>query len=254
VNRFLRIAGTAVVVTAIGVGLLGVVVHAQEATPQTPVTAVSNYIEQVWNAVATKLGVKRTELDQAVKDAGAEVAAQALKDGKLTQEQADKLKGSFEAGPGAGWMGHRGGRGGGMMGPGGCAGDQAAIAKALGMTTDELTAALKAGKTVEQLATEKGVDLDAARKTAMKEQLQQAVKDGKMTQAEADWMIQGMDQGFMPGGRGMGHRGGFGGMWDKDARPNPSNPTNPTTPDGSASPTAPNQQISPSASSGENNA
>src|SRR5262249_46300218 len=33
-----------------------------------------------------------------------------------------------------------------------------AAAKALGMTTDELSTALKGGKTLEQLATEKGVD------------------------------------------------------------------------------------------------
>ena len=34
-----------------------------------------------------------------------------------------------------------------------------AAAKALGMTTDELSTALQSGKTLEQLATEKGVDI-----------------------------------------------------------------------------------------------
>ena len=60
-----------------------------------------------------------------------------------------------------------------------------AAAKALGMTTDELSAALKDGKTLEEIATAQGVDYQAvqdaittARRTEMRTQIEQAVTDG----------------------------------------------------------------------------
>src|SRR5258706_4135254 len=66
-----------------------------------------------------------------------------------------------------------------------------AAAAALNMTTDELSTALKDGKTLEQLATTAGVDLQivqdaikAARADEIRTQIKQAVTDGKMTQAK----------------------------------------------------------------------
>ena len=59
-----------------------------------------------------------------------------------------------------------------------------AAAKALGMTTDELTTALQSGKPLEQLATDKGVDIQtvkdaikAAHETELRAQIKQAVAD-----------------------------------------------------------------------------
>ena len=90
-----------------------------------------------------------------------------------------------------------------------------AAAKALGMTTDELTAALKAGKTLEQVATDKGVDIQtvkdaiqAAHADEMRTQIKQAVSDGTMTQEKADWLNEGLDKGFLDGPDGFGP--GFG--------------------------------------------
>jgi hypothetical protein len=101
-------------------------------------------------------------------------------------------------------------------------GDTAAfdlVAQKLGMTPTELFDALHSGKTLSQIATEKGVDLatietalNANRVTEMKAQLAQAVKDGTMTQAEADWWTTGIDKGWVNGGRGgFGMMGGPGG-------------------------------------------
>jgi polyhydroxyalkanoate synthesis regulator phasin len=240
----MRIAVAAVLVSVIGVAMFGVVAHAQTATPQSTTTTVSDYVQKMWDAVAAKLGVKRADLDKAVKDAGSEVADQAVKDGKITQAQADKLKSGLQAGPGLGMMRGWGERGFGMKG--GCMGGQGnqdAIAKALGMTTAELTAALQSGKTLQDLATAKGTDVATIQKTIMKDQINQAVKDGKLTQAQADWMLQGIDQGYMPGGRGFGHRGGM--MWgfgDNDNKVNPINPNNPSAPSQQPSPSTPSQQ------------
>jgi hypothetical protein len=97
-----------------------------------------------------------------------------------------------------------------------------AAAKVLGMTSDELSTALQSGKTLEQLATDKKVDIQkvtdaiqAAHVAEMKTKIQQSVKDGKLTQANADWLTDGLDKGYIgiPGAFGFGgpHGGhGFG--------------------------------------------
>jgi hypothetical protein len=94
-------------------------------------------------------------------------------------------------------------------------------AEALNMTTDELITALRSGKTPEQLATEAGVELQdvqdaiqAARTTEMRDGIQQALDAGTITQEHADWLLEGLDQGFIGGAGGFGlggpHGPGFG--------------------------------------------
>jgi hypothetical protein len=92
-----------------------------------------------------------------------------------------------------------------------------AAAKALGMTPEQLFSELHSGKSLSDIATEKGVDLqkvydamNADRIAAMKASIQQAVTDGKLTQAQADWLLQGLNLGFLPKGRGFGFGHGFG--------------------------------------------
>lgn len=94
-------------------------------------------------------------------------------------------------------------------------------AEVLGMTADELSTQLWGGRTLADLADKAGVDLqtvrdvvEAACEQAMRDAIEQAVEDGYLTQEQADWLLEGMDLGFMPGrwGRGFGRgmRGGFG--------------------------------------------
>jgi len=92
-----------------------------------------------------------------------------------------------------------------------------AAAKVLGMTTDELSTALKDGQTLEDLATAAGVDIAdvqdaiaAAHAVEMRAQIEQAVTDGSMTREKADWLLGGLDKGFLDGpgfGFGFGHGG-----------------------------------------------
>lgn len=91
-----------------------------------------------------------------------------------------------------------------------------AAAQALGMTSDELTTALQSGQTLEEIATEKGVDIadvqaaiQAVHREEMRAQIEQAVADGTMTQDKADWLLEGLDKGYLDGGPGFG-LGGFG--------------------------------------------
>jgi hypothetical protein len=104
-----------------------------------------------------------------------------------------------------------------------------AIAKALGITSQELWDARAAGKSVEDLAKEKNVPLQTVEDAALgahSEQLDTALKAGTLTQAQADAMKQRMRSriethlqtasGFgsfgpgMMGGRGMMGGIGFG--------------------------------------------
>ena len=92
-----------------------------------------------------------------------------------------------------------------------------AAAEVLNMTTEELSTALQAGTTLEQLAEEAGVDLQdvrdaiqAVRETELRARIEQAVADGTMTQEKADWLLEGLDKGFLDGpgfGFGFGPKG-----------------------------------------------
>jgi hypothetical protein len=95
-----------------------------------------------------------------------------------------------------------------------------AAAKALGMTTDEVSTALQNGQTLEDLATKAGVELsdvqdaiNTVHREEMQTRIQQGVTDGTISQDKADWLLEGLDKGYLdgPGIRfGFGHHG-FGG-------------------------------------------
>jgi len=107
-------------------------------------------------------------------------------------------------------------------GPGGGRGlgeaELEAAAKVLDMTTDELTAALQSGRTLEQIAEDAGVDfadvqaaIQAAHEVELRERIEQAVADGTMTQEKADWLLEGLDKDFLDGpGFGFGFGGPHG--------------------------------------------
>jgi len=68
-------------------------------------------------------------------------------------------------------------------------------AEQLGMTVEELVAELRDGKTIAQVAEEKGVSLDSiidAYLAPRAEALEQAVADGRITQEQADRMLANM--------------------------------------------------------------
>jgi hypothetical protein len=126
-------------------------------------------------------------------------------------------------------------------GPGGSWTTFDAVAGALGLTPVELFTELHSGKTLDEIATAKGVDLqkvqDAAKAAQIAEQkaaIEQAVKDGTITQEQADWMLKGIEQGWMPMGRG-GHGHGMGRMGLPPSGTPPSSTTPSVTPSPSSS-------------------
>jgi hypothetical protein len=90
-----------------------------------------------------------------------------------------------------------------------------AQAKALNLTPTQLFEQLHGGKTLTEIAQAQEVDLtkvqDAVKMVqvqATKDRISQSVKDGSMTQDQADWLLEGLDKGYMDGGPGFGPFGG----------------------------------------------
>ena len=142
-------------------------------------------------ALADALGVSLDKLQAAQEKVAAERLAQAVKDGKLTQEQADlmtagrKLAATVDR--------------------------QAIAAQVLGMSKAELQKALEEGQTLRELAEAKDLDRDTLQEkmqAAMDAAVADAVKAGTITQAQADALKEARDErgkGWGPmGGRGHG--------------------------------------------------
>jgi hypothetical protein len=75
------------------------------------------------------------------------------------------------------------------------------------------------------VAKDKGVDIKTvtqatndARQAATRKSIEQAVTDGRMTRDQADWMLQGIEKGWM-GGAGFGLRGMGAGPGQPPAQP-----------------------------------
>ena len=153
----------------------------------------------------------------------AERIKQALKglvdDKTLTQAQADKVASTLAAsGPGLG-------RGpGGPKGLRGTGAGLTAAAKALGMSETDLATALRSGKSLAAVAKEKGVAVQKvvdALVAEAKQRLADAVKSGRLTQAQADQRLKDVTARITervnstrparPGGFGLGGHGRWGG-------------------------------------------
>ena len=95
-----------------------------------------------------------------------------------------------------------------------------ALAELLGLTEDELRDLMHNGSTLQDLADETGVDLDAFwkeiqedRQEYHKTRLQEAFETGDISEDQYNWMMEKFENGFMSGGHGPGgysDRGGFG--------------------------------------------
>ena len=107
----------------------------------------------------------------------------------------------------------------------------ATVASVLNMSTDDLSAALQNGKTLQELADAAGVDMQAVkdalnsvRQTELRDRINQAVTDGTITQDKANWLLEGLDKGYLDG-PGFGFGFGLGGRSWKGTPPATATPT-----------------------------
>lgn len=84
------------------------------------------------------------------------------------------------------------------------------VAEALGLAPTGLFTELHEGKSVAEIAEEEGVALeeihDAVQSTrveARKGAIEQAVEDGRLSEEQGEWMLAGLEEGYVPGGRGF---------------------------------------------------
>ena len=203
-NKKLAAAVAAVVIVGGGVTASLAVAGAQTSTSSTTAPA---------NATPPPDHPDRPDRGAAQKSALDPLVA----DGTINQEQEDKVLGALKQaapkgrGPGMGGFG-------GLMGQG-----EDVVAKALGITTDELRTDLKNGQSIADIAKAKGVDPSTVVQAivdATNAKLDDAVKAGKLTQDQADkikanetQMVTDLVNGKSPfGGKGMfgGHGPGMG--------------------------------------------
>ena len=170
---------------------------AAAGTPQvTPKPAADHAAEQkaFLDDVAKRLNVTRDQLDAAVKGAAEARIDAAVKDGKLTQEQGEAAKkrlangipmlggpilGGRPHGPGGPGFGERRGFGFGFGFEG--------AADYLGLTEAQLREQLQDGKSLADVAKAQNKDvagLKAALKANLTKKLDEAVKDGHLTEAQ----------------------------------------------------------------------
>jgi hypothetical protein len=222
-KRFLKIAGIATLVAVLAVGAISAVALAQEGSEDS---SGWNSRERLHQAIAGILGITVEDYETAVDTAQGQVLDEAVAEGWLTQEQAEKMQERMNQAPGPhpmgkGFFGGRGARG--------MRGDSliSVAADELGMELSDLTAELQEGKSIAEVAGEQGVDpqtIADAYLAQVAESLADAVENERISQVQADSMLEHITEtiddqlegacgGFRPGGiMGRGGRGGgFGG-------------------------------------------
>jgi hypothetical protein len=151
--------------------------------------------QAVINDAARQLGVEPKALSDALEQALKNRVDAAVKDGRLTQEEAARLKERIDAGetplfglgPGPGFRHHD------ERGPFHAKFEGAA--RYLGMTQAQLRQALESGKTLAQVARDQNKSVDGlvdALVAPAEQKLTQAVEDGRLTEAEKREMLSGL--------------------------------------------------------------
>lgn len=154
-------------------------------------STTNTYCSQFQKDFANKLGVSASKLQSAESSAASDTIDQMVKDGKLTQAQADQIKARLGDATNCQFQ-NKGGN------PGNVnmqklqqylVAAEAQVAKGLGISSADLTSQLQAGKSLHDVATVHHMT-DAQLKTllnnAIQSELKAAVSAGDVTQAQAD--------------------------------------------------------------------
>jgi hypothetical protein len=182
---------------AVGAVALVTVGGAGAAVAATKLGSPQQESQAVVNDAANQLGVTPDRLTTALKTALKNRVDASVKAGHITKAEGDALKARIDEnavpllGPGRGRFEH-GGRG--HHGPGHLHGLDTA-AKYLGMTEASLRTALDGGKTLAQVAKDRDRSVDGlvdALVAEKKADIQQHVKEGRLTQAQADEFLSGL--------------------------------------------------------------
>ena len=205
--------------------------------------------EKILEGLLADQGLTMVDVAESIHTSAVERVNQALADGNITQEQADKMLARIETAydacvnDGECSLPHPKGNNQRPQQPRQMIETGKAIAELLGMTPQELLQTVKDGTSLVDIAAEKGVSMDdiASLVTeSAQERLDQALADGKITQEQADEIQAKIDDLFercategqcMPP-KGAPQRGNF------------RNPSNQRQPDNGSAPFNSNQDFS----------
>ena len=209
------VAGT---VAALAVAGGGAAVAATQMNPKEESQAVVN-------DAAKQLGIEPSRLSAALKQALKNRVDAAVEDGRLTQAQGNELKASIESGEmpllfggpphrgdGAHFGIHRG---------------LDSAASYLGLTEDELRAQLGSGKTLAQVAKDRGKTVDGlvqAMVDEAKQHLDDAVQSGRLTAAQRTQMLADIEEHITALVNGTRPPGPFGPRFRPDGAGPPGGP------------------------------
>jgi hypothetical protein len=191
--------GAAVVLLAILFGAffagpLLALANGSQTAAGTPTATTNPYCEQYLQDLAHRLNVSVSTLQQDKLSAKEDVLNQLVKDGKLTQSQADTIKQRLTS--------HQACSGKGLFLQRAVVGQFLAkyrpdmvseIAKGLNLSADQLTTELKSGKSLNDIATAQHVSstqLQTIELNAIHNTLSKAVSAGDLTQAQSDSISQ----------------------------------------------------------------
>ena len=168
----------------------------QTTTPAASTPTTTNpYCQQYLQDLAKRLGVSVSALQQDKLGAAEDVLAQLVKDGKLTQNQANQIKQRLQShqactGTGKGLWG----RGVTLQSLKQYLPDVATqVAQGLHMTSTQLVSQLQSGKSLSQIATAQGVSssqLQTIVTNAIQSAVNKAVSEGNLTQQQATNLMQ----------------------------------------------------------------
>ncbi|AOQ23160.1 hypothetical protein MTAT_16900 [Moorella thermoacetica] len=143
--------------------------------------------------LAANLGIDTSKLEQALKQSGLETVDEAVKQGVIPQDKADKIKQAIENGTwdklGPFWEP--------KIGKDDDDGGPADLAAVLGMKPADLINELKSGKTLADIAKEKNLTLDQVKEKLIaqkKQVLDQKVAQGKMIQDTENKILSRLQQ------------------------------------------------------------
>ncbi|HVX31001.1 MAG TPA: hypothetical protein VHA53_11025 [Nitrolancea sp.] len=185
-KRFVFIAGALALLALLTVGGVATVFAAGSSTPDG-----TSRGEEFLNRLANNLGISTDKLQQGLKTTADQEIDNAVANGRITQDQADKAKAQVDAGNGLNAFTHFFGariHDRDML----RFGTWNDLASALGMSPQDLSSQLQSGKTLKEIISDqnKTVD-DVVNAVAAKaqQQLDTAVTNGKLTQSREESII-----------------------------------------------------------------
>lgn len=169
-----------------------------------------------FDAVAKHLGISSEKLEDATKAAAKDQVDAALKEGRITQAEADELKSRIESGEFRGFFGP-GFPGGFHHHPHGFGDHLSAAASYLGLTVDQLRDRLREGQSLADVAKAEDKSVDGLKQAildAAKKELDKAVSDEELTRKEADAILERLQRAIDNLVNGTFHGRRWGGPFD----------------------------------------